>query len=88
MIVCCAANAPAANHQSPQSKGGYRGRFTIPRSMAVMQDSTATMLSRLLERNEAVGKKVKWIWTPPEPPPTPLDALGAFRGQNHVLVFI
>jgi hypothetical protein len=57
MIVCCAANAPAANRQSPQSKDRYGRRFTIPRSMAVMQDSTATMLSRLLERNEAVGKK-------------------------------
>ena len=73
MIACFANHATTADHQSSQDKDGYGRRFTTPRSMAVIQATTATTLNPSPDRKEAVGKNTKWNEKLSEPPPAPLS---------------
>jgi len=57
MIDCFASQCDYCRSASSQDKDGYGRRFTTPRSMAVIQATTATTLNPSPDRKEAVGKK-------------------------------
>jgi hypothetical protein len=61
-----ASAATIANHQLSQGKDGCGRRFTTPRSMAVIQATTAITLNPSPDKKQAVGKNTKWNENLPE----------------------